>query len=169
MELNVLSPQPTDVSAQLDLEDVETADAIESESGASFNCSEQTSAKNADKQHSSTSSDGAKRSKRPCQSDVLNEISGILKFNRSNNVPSNDVDDVFGKMVAPDLKQLAEEKKCHAKHKIKCIKALNAAFCDHKTLQHHQLRFFLRFTTCNIFKASSFQLCLRFRLFVFVC
>ena len=44
--------------------------------------------------------------KRLGQSDVLKEISDFLRFKKSKSMPSNDVDDVFGRMVAAELKQL---------------------------------------------------------------
>ena len=59
--------------------------------------------------------------KRLGQSDVLKEISDFLRFKKRKSMLSNDVDDVFRRMVAAELKQLPEENKRFVKREITAI------------------------------------------------
>ena len=56
--------------------------------------------------------------KRLGQSDVLKEISDFMRFKKSKLMLSNDV---FGRMVAAELKQLPEENKRFVKREITAI------------------------------------------------
>ena len=60
----------------------------------------------------------ASRSKHSVQNNVLNEISAFLKFKRNKPMSTNTADDLFGKMIAAELKQIPEERKSIVKHKI---------------------------------------------------
>ena len=60
----------------------------------------------------------ASRSKRSVQNNVLNEISAFLKFKRNKPMFTNIADDLFGKMISAELKQIPEKRKSIVKREI---------------------------------------------------
>ena len=96
--------------------DSEDEDGVESKRGTTLNSSplelDEGSPESVQKQPN------ASRSKRSVQNNVLNEISAFLKLKRNKPMSTNTADDLFGKMIAAELKQIPEERKSIVKREI---------------------------------------------------
>ena len=106
---NVMEPdgpqQFEESTVRLNLED---EGGVESERGTTLNSSppelDEGSPESVQKQPN------ASRSKRFVQNNVLNKISAFLNFKRNKPMSTNTADDLFGKMIADELKQIPEKK-----------------------------------------------------------